>query len=168
MPNRRQWKNAQPDSPRKTIGRSDEAKDGVDLTPLLELRRVLRGRRSIHLREGGGECPVEVRRAEMREHVVVEDRLALLVRQEGGLEPGPRVELDLAVLEVRFQVEEDDKAVVEALASDAPLIDQGARLHFRFVGRRVFAAVLGVDDDLRAGPRLDLIDDPLGVDDGGR
>ena len=104
----------------------------------------------------------------MREHVVLEDRLALLVRQEGGLEPGPRVELDLAVLEVRLHVEEDDEAVVEALAPDAPLVHQGARLRFGLVGRRVLAAVLGVDDDLGAGPRLDLVDDPLGVDDGGR
>ena len=51
------------------------------------------------------------------------------------------------------------------VAPDAPLVDQCAGLGLGLLGRRVRAAVLGVDDDLGAGPRLDLVDLRLGSDD---
>ena len=68
--------------------------------------------------------------AQERQHVVLEDRLALGVGQERRLEAGRGVELDLPVLERRVDVEEDRQAVVEPAPADAPLVDQreGARL----------------------------------------
>ena len=50
-------------------------------------------------------------------------------------------------------------------APDAPLVHQRARLRLGLLGRRVLAAVLGVDDDLGAGPRLDGVDRRLRVGD---
>ena len=73
---------------------------------------------------------IEVGVEQKRQHVVVEDRLTLAVREERGLEPGGRVELDLAVEQVRFEIEEDRQPVVEPGAPNAPLVDQGPRLGF--------------------------------------
>ena len=126
---------------------------------------MLHGRGGIDLLERDTERAVEVRRPQEGEHVVLVDRLALLVREEGGLEARPRVELDLAVLKARVHVEEDDQAVVEAGPPDAPLVHQGACLRLGLLGRRVFAAVLGVDDHLGAGPRFDGVDRRLGLGD---
>ena len=137
---------------------TDQADDRVDLAGALEGVGVLGRRRGADLLERGGECRVEVAGRERRQHVVLEDRLTLLVRQEGGLEARAGVELDLAVLEIRLHVEEDDQPVVEALATDAPLVHQGPRLRLGLLGRRKAATVLGVDDDLGARPRLDPVD----------
>ena len=146
--------------------RPDQPDRGVDLARGLERGGVLGCRRGIDLLERHVEGGVEVGRAEVREHVVVEDRLALGVREVGRLEPGRGVQLDLAVFEARVHVEEDDHAVVEARPPDAPLVDQCAGLGLGLLGRQaVRAAVLRVDDDLGAGPRLDLVDRRLGRDD---
>ena len=145
--------------------RTDQAEDRVDLARPLELGRVRRRRGGVDPLESHGQRGVEVGVLEVGEHVVVEDRLALLVREEGGLEAGRRVQLDLTVLQVRLHVEEDDHPVVEAGPPDAPLVDQGARLGFGLLGRRVGPAVLGVDDDLGRRPGLDRIDRGLGLDD---
>jgi hypothetical protein len=127
--------------------------------------RVLRRRRRVDLGERRGEGAVEIAAAKVGQHVVLVDRLALGVRQEGGLEPRAGVQLDLAVLEVRLHVEEDHEPVVEALAPDAPLVHQRPRLRLGLLGGREAAAVLGVDDDLGAGPRLDAVDRGFGLDD---
>ena len=66
------------------------------------------------------ERPVEVGVPQVRHHVVVEDRLALAVGQERRLEAWSGVELHLAVLEGRVDVEEDRQAVVEARAARRP------------------------------------------------
>ena len=95
--------------------------------PSLESCGVLRGGRGIDPAQRDRQRAVEVRIAQEREHVVLEDRLALAVGEEGRLEPGCRIELDLAVFEGRVDVEEDGKAVVEPGATDAPLVDQGDR-----------------------------------------
>ena len=88
---------------------------------------MLRRRRGVHPLERHGQRAVEIGRLEVGQHVVLVDRLALTVRQERLLEAGTRVQLDLAVPQVRLHVEEDHEAVVEALASDAPLVHQGLR-----------------------------------------
>ena len=77
--------------------RTDETEDRVDLAPPLELGGVFRGRRGVHLVECGRQRTVEVRAAKPRKHVFIEDRLTFLVGQEGGLEPGAGIQLDLAV-----------------------------------------------------------------------
>ena len=109
---------------------------------------------------------VLVARAQVRQHLVVEDLLALGVGQVRGLVSGSCVETDatvaadagLALLPCR--VPHDCQAVVEARASDAPLVDQGDRVCIgRFLGRA--GLVLGVDDDLGAGALLDAGDDVL-------
>ncbi len=126
---------------------------------------MIGARGPIHLVERGGEGRIEVPREEVGEHVVLVDRLALLVREVRRLEPGTRVQLDLAVLEARVHVEEDHQPVVEPGPADAPLVHQRARLGLGLLGRRILAAVLGVDHDLGAGPRLDRVDRRLGLDD---
>ena len=83
-------------------------------------------------------------------------------------EPGPRVELDLTVLEGGVEVEQDDQAVVDAGPPDAPLVHQRGGVRLGLVGRDVVAAErLRVDDDLGLGLRLDGIDDRLGLTLGG-
>ena len=63
--------------------------------------------------------------AEQRQHVVLEDLLALPVAQERRLIARPREQLDLAVARVAaMEVVEDDQPVVEALAADAPLVHE--------------------------------------------
>ena len=71
---------------------------------------VLDGGRRVDLVERDCQRAVEVGAGQERQHVVLEDRLALLVREEGRLEPRSGVELDLAVLEVVLHVEEDRRA----------------------------------------------------------
>ncbi len=158
MPYRRQWKSAQPDSPRNTIGAPTRPMTALTWRDCWRAAACSGVVAASTLCERHGQRAVEVGILQVRQHVVVEDRLALAVRQERLLETGTGIQLDLAVLEIRLHVEEDHQAVVEALASDAPLVHQGTRLGVGLVGRRVFAAVLGVDDDLRAGPRLDRVD----------
>ncbi len=82
------------------------------------------------------ERAIEVGLQEQRQHVVVEDRLALAVRQVRGLEPGRGIELDLAVLQARIEVEEDDQPVVEPGSTDAPLVDQRSRAGLRLARSR--------------------------------
>ena len=94
-----------------------------------------------------------------------------LVRNDGR-EAGPGVELHLPVAEVVAQVEEDGQAVVEAVPTDAPLVDErdGVLLGAcRVVGG--LGLHLRVDDELGAGALLDGGDglaelvDRLGADD---
>ncbi len=74
-------------------------------------------------------------------------------------EPGPGVELDLAVARVVLvQVEQDDQAVVDALAADAPLVHERDRVGLGLRGRDAVRHELGVDDHLGSGPVLDAVD----------
>ena len=126
MPKRRQLRNAQPPSPKKAIGRADQPEDGVDLARRSSDAACSGVAAVVHLAERDLERAVEVGVAQQRDHVVLVDRLALGVAQEGGLEAGRGVELDLAVLGGRIDVEEDDHPVVEPGPPDAPLVDQRA------------------------------------------
>ena len=102
---------------------------------------------------------------EVRDHVVIEDRLAFGVGQERRLETGRGVELHLAMLERWVDVEEDREPVVEAAPADAPLVDERASARLGLLGGHAEVGELGVDDDLRRGPRLDGIDRRLGFRD---
>ncbi len=124
--------------------------------------------RGVDLAHGRPERAVEIGRAEERDHVLLEDPLAVAVRQVGRLEAGRRVELDLAVLQGRVDVEEDRQAVIEALPPDAPLVDQRPGAHLGLVLGHPEVDELAVDDDLGGRPRLDGVDRPLRVDDGRR
>ena len=115
--------------------------------------------------ERGAQGAVEVAAAQERQHVVLEDRLALAVAQERGLEPRAGVQLDLAVPAGLVDVEEDDQAVVEALAADVPLVHERPRPRLGLIRARRAAQQLAEDHDLCAGPRLDPVDDRFGVDD---
>ncbi len=127
------------------------------------------GRRArVHLGHRREDGAVEVAVAEERQHVVLEDRLALLVRQVRHPEAGAGIELDLAVAPALVEVEQDDHPVVEALAPDAPLVDQGNRVLLGQLGRVALGLDLGVDDDLGTRPRLDVAADLLGPRDRGR
>ena len=97
------------------IRRLDRRRDHVPSVPassslgcvLHIMRRGVLGRgRGIDPLERDGQGAIEVGRAQVRQHVVVVDRLALLVRQERRLEPRAGIQLDLTVLEVRLEVEE--------------------------------------------------------------
>ena len=124
------------------------------------------GRRCrIDLGQRGTQGAVEVAAAQERQHVVLVDRLALAVAQEGGFEPGAGVQLDLAVAAAFVDVEEDHQAVVEALAADVPLVHERARPRLGLRLARRAAQQLAEDHDLGAGPRLDPVDDRLGVHD---
>ena len=95
---------------------------------------------------------------------VVEDRPGARRAEVPLGEAGACVELDLAVLEARVEVEQDDQAVVDAGSPDAPLVHQGGGVGLGFLGRDVVAPEgLGVDDDLGLGLRLDRVDDLLGL-----
>ena len=72
--------------------------------------------------------------------------------------PGSGVQLDLAVAEALVEVVQDDQPVVEALATDAPLVHQRPGVRLGELGRVALGLELGVDDDLGAGPRLDRLD----------
>ena len=98
-----------------------------------------------------------------RQHVVLVDRLALVTRDIGLVEASTRVQVDLAVLQRRVDVEQDDQPVVDAAAPDIPLVHQGGRVRLGFLGRDVVTPErLGVDDDLGLRLRLDGVDDLLG------
>ena len=98
---------------------------------------------------------VEVAPLEQRQHVVLEDRLALRVGQERRAEPGPGVQLDLAVARVVLvEVEQDHEAVVEARAGRRPTGPSApGRCCSASLGRLAARDELGVDDDLGAGAR---------------
>ncbi len=104
--------------------RADQAHRGVELAGALEPCGVLGRRRRVDLLESRAQCPVQISPRESRDHVLVEDPLALAVVEVGGAVSGRRVELDLAVDERGVDVEQDGEAVVEALPPHAPLVDQ--------------------------------------------
>ncbi len=141
----------------------EEAEDGVDLACPGQLGGVGGRGDGIDLLERGEDGSVEVAVAEERQHVLLVDPLAAGIVQELRLEPGARVELDLAVLATGVHVEEDHQPVVEALPADAPLVHQGPRVGLGLVRRPAVLDVLGVDDHLGPGPRLDPIDELLGL-----
>ena len=86
---------------------------------------VLRGGVRVDLRHRREQRAVEVAVPQERQHVVLEDRLALAVAQERRPITGPGVQLDLAVAGVAaIEVVEDDQPVVEPLAPDAPLVHE--------------------------------------------
>ena len=118
--------------------------------------------RAIHdLGQRDEDRRVEVPALERRHHLIVEDVLELGLAQR---KTGAPVELDLAVLEARVEVEQDHKAVVDAGTPDTPLVHQGCGVAFGLLGRDVVAAEgLGVDHDLGLGLRLDRVDDRLGL-----
>ncbi len=69
--------------------------------------------------------------AQVRQHVVLEDRLAVLVGQVRRPVAGRRIQLDLAVALAVVEVEQDREAVIEALAADAVLVDERDRRPLR-------------------------------------
>ena len=104
---------------------------------------------------------VEITALERRQHLVEVDVLELALA-EG--ETGASVELDLAMLEARVEIEQDDQPVVDAGTPDAPLVHQGGGVALGLLGRDVVASEgLGVDHDLGLGLRLDRVDDRLGL-----
>ena len=124
-------------------------------------------RRLDDLPERDQDGVVQVAGSEQRQHVVLVDRLALVVGEVGRREPGTGVELDLAVRQARVELEQDHEPVVDAGATDAPLVHQRGRVRFGLLGSEIVAAHrLGVDDDLDAGLRLDRVDDLLRLRDG--
>ena len=112
--------NAQPARPMNTTGAPIKSQHRIDLPAGLEARGVLRRRGGVDPLERDAERAIEVGVPQERHHVVVEDRLALAVGQERRLEAGRGVQLDLAVLERRVDVEEDGHPVVEAGAARRP------------------------------------------------
>ena len=139
---------------------ADDPDHRVQLAGELELAGPLRRRHRVDPRERHEDGIAELLLAEAGQHLLLEDLLALVVRQVERPEPRRRVELDLAADAspgVRVDVHEDRQAVVEARAADAPLVDQRDRV---LLGRRRRRAGLGlgVDDDLRPGAFLDPVD----------
>ena len=144
-----------------------QAHERVEDSGAAEFVGVGRRGRGVDIGEGDLECAVEIGRVLRQErlHVVVEDCLAIGVGHERGLEPVAGIERHLAVDQVALHVEEDHEAVVEALAADAPLVEQGQRV---VIGHRLAVDLLdlGVDGDLRPGANLDRLDRCLGRRDG--
>ena len=94
--------------------RSDQTDDRIHLAGCLEGGGVLGRRSGVDPLQGDGQRIIKIRRAQIGQHVVVEDGLALLIREEGRLEPRAGVQLDLPVFEVRLEIEEDRQPVIEA------------------------------------------------------
>ncbi len=139
-------------------GRPDQADDGVQLARRLEPGGVFRGGVGIDPRQRRREGAVQIPRPEQRQHLVLEDGLPLLVRQERRPIPGSGVQLDLPVDERWIEIEQDDQAVVEALATHAPLVHERPGVPLRLLLRHAGVDDLAVDDDLRAGAVLDGVD----------
>ncbi len=114
---------------------------------------------SVDCRETAQERAVEIALEQCGQHDLVEDGLALVRPEVGGLEAAAGFESDGAMRAVGLHVEEDDQAVVESGSPDAPR--SAERLG---VGRSLLVAGprpdLGIDDDLGPGPGLDGLDDP--------
>jgi hypothetical protein len=70
------------------------------------------------------------------------------------------------VLQVVLHVEEDHQAIVEALATDAPLVHECQGVGVGLVGRVAVALDLRVYGDLGARPSFDRLDRRLGISDG--
>ena len=121
---------------------------------------MLRGGVGVDLRQPGEQRAVEVTVPQERQHVVLEDPLALAVAQERRLIPGPGEQLDLAVAGVAaMEVVEDDQPVVEPLAADAPLVHERPCVGLGLFRGDTRIGEPGVDRQLRAGPLLDRIGD---------
>ncbi len=143
-------------TPRPTSGAMSRPEDRVEEPEEVELGGVLGRRGRVDLGHRGEQRAVHVAPAQERQHVLVEDLLALLVGQELRAIPGPGVELDLAVARVALvEVVQDHEAVVEARAADAPLVHQLDGALLRLLGGLAAGHLLRVDDDLGAGPLLD-------------
>ena len=136
--------------------RTNQADGGIELPAALEPCGGFGRGHLVDAVHGGEDRRVPVVRAQVREHVVLEDPLAFAVGQERGGETGRRVELDLSARTARLEVEEDREAVVEPLAADAPLVDQRLGLPLGLLGGGV--ADLCVDHDLGLRPLFDSID----------
>ena len=68
------------------------------------------------------------------------------------------------MLQAGVEVEQDDQAVVDPGAPDAPFVHQRGGMDLCFLGRDVVAPKgLRIDHDLGLGLRLDGIDDRLGL-----
>ena len=134
---------------------SATADDRVDLAGELELLARRGGGRGIHPRHRDERRPVQVALLQERQHVVLVDGLALAVREEGRHgSPGLHTAAPGRAPRVVEQIEEDHQAVVEALASDAPLVHERDRVLLGLAG--VDARLdLRVDDDLGARALLD-------------
>ena len=125
------------DEPEQRDRRADQPEDRVELARLLQGRGVLRGRRRVDLLERDLERAVEV--------AVYAGTAACRSRRSPGArsllrnaasKPGAGVQLHLAVLARRIDVEEDDQAVVEPGPPDVPLVDEGARPRLGLGGAR--------------------------------
>ena len=139
--------------------RDDQAEQRVRLAEERDRGGVLGRRVRVDLGHRDDRGAVEVAAAEEREHVLVEDLLALLVGQVRRAVAGPGVQLDLAVARVVLvEVEQDHEPVVDPRAADAPLVHERDRVRLGLLGRDARRDELGVDDDLRAGPALDPVD----------
>ena len=88
---------------------------------------MLRGGRGVEAREARLKRAVRSQVAQVRQHLLLEDPLAVLVGQVGRAIPRRRVQLDLAVAQAVIQVEQDREPIIEALASDAVLVDERDR-----------------------------------------
>ena len=153
------------DQQQDETGSEEETHDRVEDPAAFEDLGVVDSRGLVDLAKRCEQRAIHVCPTQQRQHVVLVDRLALLVRQEGRSEAGSRIELDLAVPEAVVHVEQDHEAVVEALAADAPLVHQGDGVPLRRLGRVALGLELGVDDGLGTGPILDRPRDTLGLAD---
>ena len=127
----------------------------------LQRRDACRRDRGVDLLDRGHQSAADVALLDGRDdHLIAQLRLRVL-RQVGGLETAAGVRAQGAVLEGRVvEAEQDDEAVVESRASDAPFVHQPPRIgQVRIVphGRRH----PGVDHQLGAGAVLDRVDPRL-------
>ena len=142
--------------------------------PAFERRRVLGRRVRVDLVHRHEQRAVEVALLQERQHVVLEDRLALLVAEERRAIAGPGIQLDLAVLARRGRGRRGSTSPsskprrptphwsISACASASAALSVDER-----------PDDLGVDDDLGAGPVADRLDlrldlrDRVGPEDAG-
>jgi len=94
------------------------------------------------------------------------DGLTVGLGHERGLEAATGVKRDLAVSQVGLHVEEDDQAVVEALAADALLVHERQGVVVGQLDRVALRLDLGVDGHLGARSSFDRLDRLLSFRDG--
>ena len=132
-PYRSQLQPAQRDERDEHQRREDEAGRGIDLAGQLQLVGTLRGGRGVDPGQGRVEGAAHVAAAQVRQHLVLVDGLPVGVGQVRVAVAGRGVQLDLAVALALVEVEQDGEPVIEALATDAVLVDEGTCIRLRQV-----------------------------------
>ena len=114
----------EPDGEQEAIGAPMIADHGVELAQEVQPRGRLRRDRRVDQVDGLDQPSADLSLAGGRQDHLVEERLEVALREVAAQEAGAGVVVGLPVQQARLEADQEHEPVVEAGATDAPLVDQ--------------------------------------------